>query len=122
MATLYNSIEGGRRAKAVLVALLLASLPACASTEAPAAAATPYANRALAERLCGQCHAVGQTGESRSSAAPPLWQVRLRYNAVSFERLMDQIAVEGHYEMPPVRLSKDEMARLWSYVETLSPS
>lgn len=100
-------------------------LGACATTgeggnAAPAAGAAERGG-AIAARECSRCHAVGPVGDSPRAGAPPLRDVRIRYNALSFERRMAEIAEGGHFEMPPLRLDRAEVDAVAAYIESLEP-
>lgn len=107
------------------LALATVTLGACATTE-PTAATSPddpaaERGRWVAARVCGGCHAVGLYGASPNLASPPLRDLCSRYNVLSLEDRLADIARGGHYEMPPVELSRDEIADLAAYMETLGP-
>lgn len=92
-----------------------------AETGAGGATSTAAADRGhgLARRQCETCHAIGLTGESRWPSAPPFRNIRVRYNALSFEHRMREIAERGHYEMPPLSVDPADVRDLAAYIESL---
>jgi mono/diheme cytochrome c family protein len=73
----------------------------------------------LAERMCSRCHAIDAQGASPNAGAPPFPVLASRYDQVTLGRKLDDIAT-GHYDMPPTRVSDDEIAGLTAYLETLA--
>lgn len=103
---------------------LVIALAGCATSTEPAAdAAAPNlaAERGhdLARRQCSTCHAIGQADESLWPSAPPFRSLRLRYNALSLERRLPEIAEGRHYEMPPLSLDPADVRDLSAYIESL---
>jgi mono/diheme cytochrome c family protein len=108
----------------VVVVGLAAALAACATESrngVPAPGPTVAVERgaALATRDCGGCHALGLVGDSPRSMARPFRDMDLRYNAISFERRMAEMAGRGHHEMPPVRLTTSEIRDIAAFIESL---
>jgi mono/diheme cytochrome c family protein len=108
----------GRAGWAVAAALALAG---CASaSNGVAAGSGAERGRAIAARACGGCHGLGDVGDSPRVGAPPFRELRLRYNALSFERRMVEIAEGGHYDMPPLRLEPGDVADVQAYIESFA--
>lgn len=103
--------------------LLTVLLTACATSETSAAGAAPTVasdrGHDLARRQCSTCHAIDLTGESRWPSAPPFRDIRVRYNGISFERRMREIAERGHYEMTPLSVDPADVRDLSAYIESL---
>jgi cytochrome c len=78
------------------------------------------AGKALAEKHCGTCHAVGPVGDSRLPAAPPLRDVANRYSVWNLEEALAEGIVTGHAEMPQFVFKPVEITNLLSYMETLA--
>ena len=78
------------------------------------------AGKALAEKYCGNCHAVGPIGESRLAAAPPLREIANRYSVWNLEEALAEGIVTGHAEMPQFVLKPSEITNLLSYMDTLA--
>ena len=62
------------------------------------------AGQALAKKHCGNCHAVGPTGESRLKAAPPFRDIAKRYSVWNLEEALAEGIVTGHAGDAAVRL------------------
>ena len=76
--------------------------------------------RALAERLCAQCHAVGRAGASRHTDAPPFRELSRRH--VDLESLPDRLRqglVSGHPDMPTFRFSPADARDLTAYLRSI---
>lgn len=110
--------------KPLLVASLAALLAGCASTPPSGPVARrpdPAAERGqrFAQRACAGCHALSATESPRGGAAPSFAKIRLRFTPIALERRLAEISGHGHYEMPPVFISKDEAKDLAAYIESL---
>lgn len=75
--------------------------------------------RRVATLRCAACHAVTATGDSPRFDAPPFSRLRIRYNAISWERVMADIAAGRHGEMPPITLDSSDVRYVRAYIETL---
>ena len=71
---------------------------------------------ALAERMCAQCHAIGKTGTSAHSAAPPFRELDRRVDLDTFTRQLREGLVSGHPDMPTFRFSRDDARALTAYL------
>ena len=122
-----------RPGPAVAAALLACMLAAgCASGGPPPepaasvpAAAIPAAREQgarLAAQICAACHAVGPSGDSTSPMAPPFRNLRLRYNPISLERHIADIAKSGVYAMPAQPLTPSDAEAIAAYIEWLRPA
>lgn len=87
--------------------------------------------RGVAQRFCGQCHAVGD-GKSPFEDAPPFRDLHLRYKSGGLDALlaegmitpdpsMEEGNMPGHPRMPQRRLGYDERAALAAYLRSLEP-
>lgn len=108
----------------LILLAMTATIAGCATSARspstqPAPSTAVERGQALAERRCGGCHAVGPTGQSAQTMAPPFRDLGLRYNAISFERRMAGLTSRGHHEMPPMRLERDEIRDLAAYIDSL---
>lgn len=114
----------------ISVAGLAASLLAigtCALAETPEAAA----GRRVAQRNCGQCHAIA-AGPSPLKDAPPFGELHRRYPPGGLPRLLqkgmiapidtqEEGSVPLHPRMPQAPLGPDEVFELIEYLHTLEP-
>jgi mono/diheme cytochrome c family protein len=106
-----------RRALAVA---LLGALGACAvlgghGRQPPSAAERGHET---ARRACSACHAVEAKGESPRAKAPAFASVEMRHTA-SLQDRVAELTSRGHYGMPPLKLSPDEVRDLVSYIASL---
>lgn len=103
---------------AALVVGLLAGQAAAQPFRAPI---NPSAERGrqVAERVCASCHAITDKGDSPSAMAPPFRALRMRYNPISMERHIGDLATSGYYGMPRQQVSPAETADIAAYIETL---
>jgi len=80
----------------------------------------PQRGKILLEKMCGRCHAVGATGRSRHSHAPP-------FRTFSDETLYDDNLVQrlhkglitGHPDMPTFRFNWDDAAEAVNYLKSI---
>jgi mono/diheme cytochrome c family protein len=75
--------------------------------------------RAIAERNCARCHAVGPAGESRHKLAPPFRTLSKRYVIGDLAEALAEGLVVGHKDMPEFTFEPDEIAALLAYLESL---
>jgi cytochrome c len=106
----------------VLILALAGLASACASLDGGVAASSGAAKFGLeiADHACAGCHAIGLAGDSPAMAAPPFRDLRVRYNQLSFQRRMQEIAEGGHNAMPPLQLDPGEVRNLAAYIESLA--
>ncbi|WP_188914940.1 c-type cytochrome [Salinarimonas ramus] len=96
------------------VAILLASLLA-----SPAArAADVEEGRAIAERWCASCHLVSREQETATDEVPTFHAIAARGD-LSGETLTAFLA-DPHPVMPDMALTRDEIADLASYIDSLA--
>jgi mono/diheme cytochrome c family protein len=81
-------------------------------------AGDPVQGRKIAERWCVSCHNVSTEATARD-AAPP-FGVLARDKAYDRDRLV-QVLSDPHPPMPRVHLSRDELADVIAYIESLRP-
>jgi mono/diheme cytochrome c family protein len=79
------------------------------------------AGRALAEKNCAPCHAVGSTGASKRRGAPPFRVLNRRYDVDNLqEAFVEGIAV-GHRDsdMPEFEFSPERTDAIIAYIKSL---
>lgn len=108
----------------ILAICLVGWTSGCATTDQPAAErprASLFAIRGqeVADLRCAGCHSIDTITVSPRFNAPPFRDLRIRFNAISWERKMAEIAEGGHDEMPAVRLDDIEIRDLRAYIESL---
>lgn len=99
-----------------LVAAAAIGLPAWAGPPDPVL----ERGQTIAHDTCARCHGVGAAEDSRNAGAPRFVVIAGRYNELSLEDRLTQIAKEGHYEMPPQPISRDDIRALVAYIQSLS--
>ena len=104
------------RAAALLVALSLA-LPAAA--HAAAAKDAEARGRALVERNCGMCHAIGKAGASPFHPAPPFRELNQRYKIDDLGEALAEGIITGHPAMPEFRFSPAEVNDIIRYLKSV---
>lgn len=77
------------------------------------------AGRALAERLCARCHAIGATDGSPLAKAPPFKTFKSKWPLSYLEEALAEGIVTGHEDMPQFTFSPDEIQQLLSHIESL---
>jgi cytochrome c len=101
----------------------LVVIAALMATPVLAAGPTSQAQgRHIAARDCGACHAIGQTGPSPISLAPPFRALGQRYEVDALaESLAEGISV-GHPMMPVRVYSPGDIRSLLAYLRSLQPA
>lgn len=75
--------------------------------------------RALAERMCSTCHAVGKSGESPHVGAPPFRALDRRVELDSFTERLREGLTSGHPDMPTFRFTREDARALLLYLRTI---
>ncbi len=75
--------------------------------------------RALAEKNCGRCHALGRTGESPLAIAPPFRIFAERWPLESLEEALAEGIVTGHPDMPEFVFTPEEIGHLIAFLASL---
>lgn len=109
----------------VLMSFLLLAATGCATSgQSPSKSLDASADRGrlYALRSCAGCHAVGVLSASPNPNAPSFSAIRLRYNSLSLPRRLAAISENGHYEMPPIHMTPDEIREIVAFVESIDAS
>lgn len=96
------------------------TLAALALPAAPAAAQNGDEGKALAEKRCAQCHAIGLDGASPHRDAPPFRDIVKRYPVDNLAEALAEGITVGHHAMPEFTFPPDEIASLLAYLDTLT--
>lgn len=75
--------------------------------------------RALVERNCARCHAIGRMDESPNDEAPPFRRLHERYPIESLAEAFAEGIVVGHKDMPAFEFSPQEIDALVAYINSL---
>lgn len=100
--------------------VLLLLLSSCASVRAQPGAANSLLvarGREVAQLRCASCHSIDGLRESPRAPAPAFPELAMRFNALSWERKMREIAEGGHDEMPPLALPDGDVGDLRAFMQ-----
>ncbi len=88
------------------------------AAQAPAVMAlSPVARgKALVEARCSGCHAVGASGESPVSPAPPFRTLGQRYPVANLQEAFAEGISTGHAKMPQIVLEAGQVQDLIAYL------
>jgi len=75
--------------------------------------------RALLEKNCARCHAIGAEGESPHKEAPPFRVVVTRYPPDDLAEALAEGLVSGHPDMPEFVFEPDEVGAITTYLNAL---
>lgn len=101
--------------------IFAASLVVCACTAVGYAREhEPHSAKALLQKICGPCHAVGATGRSPHPDAPPFrtFSDQKLYEDNLVQRLHDGL-ITGHSDMPAFRFGWDDAAEAVNYLKSI---
>jgi mono/diheme cytochrome c family protein len=105
--------------------VLLSSAAVLVAAGAPAVGLGGYATVAVmrgaqvAETGCSGCHAVALEAKSRNHDAPQFRVLARLYSAEALETKLEGIVADGHFEMPRVSLTEDEISDVSAYIASL---
>jgi len=102
-----------------LVAGLLLSVATAAFAGDGKLSPVEQQGRALAERMCSRCHAIGRSGASPHPAAPAFRSLDRRIDLDEFADRLREGLVGGHPDMPMVRFTREDARALTSYVRAV---
>ena len=86
----------------------------------PVTAADPVERgKLLVETRCMACHAVGPSGESSLSPAPPFRTLSQRYPVANLQEAFAEGISTGHPQMPQIALQADQVKDLIAYLESI---
>jgi mono/diheme cytochrome c family protein len=75
--------------------------------------------RALAERMCSACHAIGRRGKSPHVGAPPLRALNRRVELDTFTDRLREGLMSDHPEMPTFRFTREDARALLLYLRSI---
>jgi len=104
----------------VRLAVTLTLLGASAgSAQELAASDLERRGRALAERMCAECHAVGEGSQSPHAGAPAFRALDRRLNLDTFmDRLREGLTV-GHPDMPTFHFTREDARAFVLYLRSI---
>jgi mono/diheme cytochrome c family protein len=77
--------------------------------------------RALAEKNCAGCHAIGKTGVSPHRDAPPFRMIAARSRVDDLQEALAEGITVGHPDMPEFQLEPVQIMAFLSYLKSLAP-
>lgn len=107
--------------RAVAFAIALCAGISAVSAQEPAGKLTGLARqgRALADRLCAQCHAVGRSGFSPHDGAPPFRTLGDRVDLDTFQNQLRGHFSSGHPDMPTFHFTRNDARALTVYLRSI---
>ena len=75
--------------------------------------------RALAEGMCGTCHAVGRSGRSPHLGAPPFRQLGRRLDLDDFTARLREGLMVGHRDMPMFHFTREDARAFVFYLRAI---
>ncbi len=95
---------------------------AAIADEATADTDTLTKGRAILEKNCHRCHAIGMEDSSHHEEAPPFRVVVTRYPPENLAEALAEGIVSGHPDMPEFVFQPDEIEAILAYLGSLTPS
>jgi tetratricopeptide (TPR) repeat protein len=77
--------------------------------------------KALAEKNCAWCHAIGPTGDSPNPRAPRWRELSKKHPVLALREPLTRGIVRPHDEMPKFELSDKDIDTIVAYINSLSP-
>ncbi len=100
--------------------LIFAAAAMCAGSVPDIASAEDVsAGRAMAQKLCARCHAIGPVGDSPQAEAPPFRTFSSKYPIDSLAEAFAEGIVVGHPDMPEFKFEPDEIDALLAYLDSI---
>lgn len=104
------------RASALLLAAVLAF---SATAHAGDPAASEARGRALVEKNCSMCHAIGRAGDSPFQPAPRFRELGQRYKIDDLAEALAEGLITGHPAMPEFRFTPAEVNDIVRYLKSV---
>lgn len=73
----------------------------------------------IARAACSPCHAIGPSGDSPESAAPPFRELGRKYPVESLAEALAEGVVVGHPGMPQVKMNEREIGAFLAYLVSI---
>ncbi len=77
--------------------------------------------RALAQKNCAWCHAIGKTGDSPNPRAPAWRDIHKRHPILALRDPLTRGIARPHDEMPKFQLTDNEIDTIVAYINSLGP-
>lgn len=75
--------------------------------------------KAILQKKCARCHALGMTDQSHHPQAPPFRDVVKRYPVEYLAEALAEGIVSGHPDMPEFVFQPDEINAILTYLDSL---
>jgi len=98
----------------IAVGILMLATPAMADT------ADPARGKALAEKQCARCHAIGAEDTSTKPDAPAFRVLATKWPLENLEEALAEGIVVGHPDMPVFEFEPRQISDLLSYIGSIS--
>ncbi len=69
--------------------------------------------------MCGNCHAVGPTGDSPHRGAPPFRRIGERYNITELTERMAEQLISIHPDMPDFSFTEQQAKAIRGYLYSI---
>ncbi|MGO4571513.1 c-type cytochrome [Microvirga sp. 2TAF3] len=106
-----------RKKSALALGLSLAFL---VPTFAEAAQGNVRRGRAIAQKYCSMCHAIGQTDKSPKEGTIPFRDLHTRYPIDNLDESLGEGLVINHPDMPEISLSVAQIFDFKAYLRSLN--
>ncbi len=87
-----------------------------------AQAQTVAEGRKLAQAYCARCHAIGETGASPHTQAPPFRAIAAKGHVDDLQEALAEGIMVGHADMPEFTFEPQQIADFLAYLKTLAPA
>jgi cytochrome c len=107
-----------------LAAALSLALSSCGKEQPEPPTGDAASGRAIVERNCQSCHAIGPEGASPVADAPPFRELVKRWPPENLAEALGEgidVAHNGKVQMPEFELEPEQIDDLIAYLETLQP-
>ncbi len=102
-----------------MAALLIVGIPVAAFAQDAPSAADMKRGEELLTKNCGQCHAVGRSGNSPRPDAPAFRVLGQRYPIDSLEESLGEGIMSGHPDMPEITFEPDDVGAIIDYLKVI---
>lgn len=117
-----NAERAPRRPRGLVLGMVLLALAGSArasGSPAPASADAVDRGRAIVQRDCAGCHAVGTAGNSPNPNAPQFRRLHERYDVDALGEALAEGLTVGHGPMPEWSFGPSDTAAILAYLKTL---
>jgi len=104
-------------ARLAIICLLLATSAGLAEDSAPSP--LERRGRALAERMCSECHAIGKSGQSPHVGAPAFRALDRRVDLDTFMDRLREGLMADHPDMPTFRFTREDARAFLIYLRSI---